>query len=376
MVFKDAKPVAPALRTPHHSTPARFFCTILLMNNDLKNKTLEELEDMVDSFGQKKYLARYIFSFIHSKDTQEISDITPLSKPFRTILAEKGCYISHLKTLSKLSDADQTVKYLFQLTDGVKIESVLMPDGKRKTLCVSTQAGCSRNCAFCATARLKLVRNLTAAEIVDQVNLVQKEKGRITNVVYMGMGEPLDNYDNVLKSVRILNHPQGKNIGLRRLTISTCGNADAIKKLAGETIHPRLAVSLNAPTDQLRSQIMPVNKKFPISPLMDAVKYYRLRTKLRVTLEYVLLSGLNDSQLCAHSLARLAQQAKCNINLIEYNPNQFCTFAPSGRKTIEKFARLLEDAGIETTVRFKRGGRINAACGQLGADLIINPPEK
>ena len=342
----------------------------------MKNKTLEELEDMVDSFGQKKYLAGYIFSFIHSKDTQEISNINTLSKTFRRLLDEKGCSISQLKILNKLSDPDQTVKYLLQLEDGTKIESVIMHDGKRKTLCVSTQAGCSRNCAFCATARLKLIRNLTAAEIVDQVNIIQKESGRITNVVYMGMGEPLDNYDNVLKSVTILNHPKGKNIGRRRLTISTCGNADAIRKLAEETIHPRLAVSLNAPTDNLRSQIMPVNKKFPISPLMDAVKYYRLKTKLRVTLEYVLLRGINDSMLCAQTLARLAQREKCNINLIEYNPNPFCTFAPSSRKTIEQFAQILEDEGIETTVRFKRGGRINAACGQLGADLINNSDKK
>jgi len=376
MVFKDAKPAAPPLRTPHHSTPAHFFCTILLMDNDLKNKTLEELEDMVDSFGQKKYLAGYIFTFIHSMDTQQISDITTLSKPFRRLLAEKGCCISQLKILNKLSDPDRTVKYLFQLEDGAKIESVLMPDGKRKTLCVSTQAGCSRNCAFCATARLKLIRNLTAAEIVDQINIIQKENGRITNVVYMGMGEPLDNYDNVLKSVRILNHPLGKNIGLRRLTISTCGNADAIRKLAGENIHPRLAISLNAPTDNLRSQIMPVNKKFPISPIMAAVKYYRLKTKLRVTFEYVLLRGLNDSQLCARNLARLALREKCNVNLIEYNPNPFCKFAPSSRKTIEQFAQILEDAGIETNVRFKRGGRINAACGQLGADLITESNKK
>jgi 23S rRNA (adenine2503-C2)-methyltransferase len=186
----------------------------------------------------------------------------------------------------------------------------------------------------------------------------------------MGMGEPLQNYEAVLKSVHIINHPQGKNIGLRHLTISTCGIADAIRKLADEDIHPRLAISLNAPNDTLRSKIMPINKKHPIAALLAAVKYYQLKTELRVTFEYVLIKDLNDSTLHAQMLARLVHQVKCNINLIEFNPHPLCSFAASGRQTIKRFAEILGDAGIETTIRFKKGWKIKAACGQLGADLL------
>ena len=339
------------------------------MDKDLKNKTLSELEDIVENFGQKRYLAKYIFAFIHCKDADQISNITPLSKGFRAHLAEQGYYISHLNTVRTFSDPDGTIKYLFELADGHRIETVLLPDGKRKTLCVSTQAGCTMNCAFCATAKLKLKRNLTVAEIADQMNVIRKDKGKINNVVYMGMGEPLQNYSAVIKSVRILNHPEGKHIGLRHLTISTCGNADGIRKLADEDIHPRLAISLNAPTDTLRSKIMPINKKYPISTLMEAVKYYQLKTQQRVTFEYVLIKGFNDSALHAQMLSRLAHKAKCNINLIEYNPYPLGSFESSSKETIKWFVRILEDAAIETTIRYKKGRKIKAACGQLGADM-------
>lgn len=343
---------------------------MLIVDRDLKNKTLAELEEIAEGLGQKKYLAKYIFAFIHSKDATDISKISPLSKAFRAELAEQGYYISHLNIVRTFTDPDGTIKYLFELADGERIETVLLYDGKRKTLCVSTQVGCSTNCAFCATAKLKFRRNLKASEIADQVNIVQKDKGRINNVVYMGMGEPLQNYDAVLRSVRILNHPEGKNIGIRHLTISTCGIVDAIKKLADEDIHPRLAISLNAPTDALRSRIMPINKKYPIEALLSAVKYYQRKTKERVTLEYVLIKGLNDAAPDAHKLVRLAHQVKCNINLIEYNPHPLCAFAASSKEAIKRFAQILEDGGIETAIRFKKGRKIMAACGQLGADLL------
>ncbi|MCJ7778730.1 MAG: 23S rRNA (adenine(2503)-C(2))-methyltransferase RlmN [Sedimentisphaerales bacterium] len=340
----------------------------------MKNKTLSELEDIVEDFGQKKYLAKYIFTFIHSKNAAEVRDISPLSKAFRTELAEQGYYISGLNTVQIFTDPDGTMKYLFELGDGNRIETVLLLDGKRKTLCVSTQAGCSMNCVFCATAKLKFRRNLTTAEIADQVNIIQKDRGKINNVVYMGMGEPLQNYDAVLKSVRILNHPEGKNIGIRHLTISTCGDAEGIRKLAEEDIRPRLAISLNAPADALRTRIMSINKKYPIAKLFAAVKYYQLKTGERVTFEYVLIKGLNDSRVHAQMLAKLVHQVKCNVNLIEYNPHSHCLFAASGRETIKQFTQILDDGGIETTIRFKRGRKIRAACGQLGADLIGNKP--
>lgn len=343
------------------------------MDKDLKNNTLGEIEAIADNFGQKKYLAGYVFTFIHSKDVDKISDITPLSKAFRTRLTEQDYYISHLKTIRTISDSDGTMKYLFELADGSRIETVLLPDGKRKTLCVSTQAGCPMNCAFCATAKLGFSRNLTAAEIVDQINVVQKNTGKINNVVYMGMGEPLLNYNAVIKSIRILNHPLGKNIGLRHLTISTCGITDGIRKLADEDIYPRLAISLNAPTDSLRSKIMPINKKYPIAAIMEAVNYYQQKTQQRITFEYVLLKDFNDSTLHARMLSKLAHKVKCNINLIEYNPYPLGSFEASSKEVIKRFVQILEDAGIETTIRYKKGRKIKAACGQLGADILTDP---
>jgi 23S rRNA (adenine2503-C2)-methyltransferase len=351
------------------TSPAQVY-RIPIVDKDLKNKTLGELEDIVESFGQKKYLAKYIFTFIHCKGAVDISDISPLSKAFRAELSKQGFYISHLKTVQMLADAEGTKKYLFELNDGKRIETVLLADGNRKTLCVSTQAGCSMECAFCATAKLKFQRNLTAAEIVDQVNVIEGESGRINNIVYMGMGEPMQNYGAVLKSVRILQAPEGKNIGIRHLTISTCGDAEGIRKLAKEEIHPRLAISLNAPTDVLRSKIMAINKKYSIAALFSAVKDYQMKTKERVTFEYVLIKGLNDSRLHVQILAKLVRQIKCNVNLIEYNPYPHCLFAASDREAIKRFTQVLEKAGIETTIRFKKGRKINAACGQLGADLI------
>ncbi|MHC4639145.1 MAG: dual-specificity RNA methyltransferase RlmN [Planctomycetota bacterium] len=339
------------------------------MDKDLKNKTLEELEDIVQSLGQKQYLAKYIFTFIHLKDATDISGISPLSKSFRAGLVNQGYNISQLNTIQTFTDPDGTIKYLFELADGNRIEAVLLSDGKRKTLCLSTQAGCAMNCSFCATAKLKLKRNLTAAEIADQLNLIQKETGKINNVVYMGMGEPLQNYEAVLKSLSIINHPQGKNIGMRHLTISTCGISDAIRKLADEDIRPRLAISLNAPNDTLRSKIMPINKKYPIKALLAAVKYYQLKTEMRVTFEYVLIKDVNDSASHAQILSKLAHQVKCNINLIEYNPHPLCPFTASSKETIKRFAQILEQAGIETVIRFKKGCKIKAACGQLGVEL-------
>jgi len=356
------------------------------MNKDLKDKTLSELEQIVVNLGQtsgelacpelsrrvepKKYLAEYIFHFIHAKDATDISKITPLSKDFRGRLAEQGYYISQLSILKKLTDKDGTTKYAFALGDGSLIETVLLMDGRRKTLCVSTQAGCAMGCTFCATARIKLRRNLTAAEIVDQVNIVQRDAGRISNVVYMGMGEPLLNYNNVLKSIRILNYSAGKNIGIRHLAISTCGIVPGIKKLSCEDIQPRLAVSLNAPNDALRTQLMPINVKYPIAELLKAVRFYQERTSQRVTFEYVLIKGFNDSTEHARMLAKLLSGLMRNVNLIEHNPHPGCVYAGSDSKRIKQFASILEQAGIETTIRFRMGRGIKAACGQLGADSL------
>jgi len=340
------------------------------MMQELKDKTLYELEQLVVRFGQKKYVAGYIFSFIHQKRVTDILQISPLSKFFRAKLLEAGCSICELVKIRTFHDPDGTIKYLFELPDGNRIEAVVLIDDGRKTLCLSTQAGCTMNCVFCATAKLEFRRNLTAAEIISQVNTVENDNHKINNVVYMGMGEPLDNYDAVVRSVQILNHPKAENIGVRHLTVSTCGISPAIEKLASEPVHPRLAVSLNAPTDTLRTRLMPMNKEYPIASVIKAVRTYQQKTKRRVTFEYVLIKDVNDKISHAQMLTKLFTGLKFNVNLIEYNPHPGCKFVPSEKDVIKRFAHILDAVGIETVIRYKRGQKIKAACGQLGADWL------
>jgi 23S rRNA (adenine2503-C2)-methyltransferase len=359
------------------------------MEKDLKDKTLDELEKLVVGLGQKRYLAGYLFKFIHLQSGREIAAISTLSKAFRTQLIEQGYFISQLKTVDVRSDPDGSAKYLFELGDGERIETVLLPEDERKTLCVSTQIGCPMGCAFCATAGITFRRNLTAGEIVDQVNTVEasdggdarfvKRKtshatdtsrataGRITNVVFMGMGEPLLNYDAVLKSIRILNHSAGKNIGVRHITISTSGIVPGIRQLADEEIQPRLAISLSAPSDALRSKLMPISHKYPLAELLDAVRYYQTQTGQRVTFEYVMIDQVNDSVAHARLLVKLLRGLMYNVNLIEHNPFSGCEFTGSSRERIQRFAATLKEAGVETTIRFRMGRKIKAACGQLQA---------
>lgn len=348
------------------------------MEKDLKSKTVVQLERLVTWLGQPKYTAGYIFSAIQTRGVTDpprptsgrveagISAITTLSKSFRAKLAEEGYYISSLQVVEKLTDPDGTVKYVFGLPDGGRIESVLLFDDDRRTLCVSTQVGCAMGCVFCATGRLGLARNLTAGEIVDQVNVAGGD-ARISNVVFMGMGEPLANYDAVLDAVRILNNSAGRHIGIRHLTISTCGLVEGIERLAEEDIGPRLAISLNAPTDAIRQKLMPIAKKYPLDRLFAAVERYQHATRNRVTFEYCLIKGVNDTVLHAQMLVKRLRGIMCNVNLIEYNHHEGCNLKPSGRQAIERFAGVLKDAGVETTVRLKMGQSIKAACGQLGS---------
>jgi len=362
------------------------------VDKDLKSKTVAALERLVIGLGQPKYQAGYIFSAIQAHGVTDISAITTLSKPLRAKLVEEGYYISSLRAIEKLTDPDGTVKYVFGLPDGGRVESVLLFDDDRRTLCVSTQVGCEMGCVFCATGRLGLARNLTAGEIVDQVNVaggdtrpVRKNPdtelssesqisngARISNVVFMGMGESLANYEATLDAVRILNHSAGRHIGIRHLTISTCGLAEGIERLADEAIQPRLAISLNAPTDAIRAKLMPIAKKYSLGRLFAAVELYQCKTRNRVTFEYCLIKGVNDTGLHAQMLIKRLRGVMCNVNLIEYNPHPGCGLKPSSREAIERFAGVLEDAGFETTIRLKMGQTINAACGQLGAKRTEN----
>ena len=340
------------------------------MNKDLKNKTLDELRIIVTDFGKKPYLAKYIFSFIHQKAVNNIDDISTLPKDFRAGLAEAGYYISQLKTVEKLTDPDGTVKYLFELSDGGKIEAVLLEDKGRKTVCISCQVGCRLGCVFCATGYIKFERNLTAGEIVDQVLVASKDYGKINNVVFMGMGELLDNYDEVIKAVRILADQAGMNIGIRKQTISTCGITPGIAKLADEEIFPRLAVSLHAVNDTLRKRIMPIANKYPLADLIKQLRKYKEKTGRRVTLEYCMIKGLNDNKAAAGKLIELLAGLPVHVNLIKYNPHPGCDFRSSEPATLREFRDVLMKAGIETIIRFRRGRSIKAACGQLGAERI------
>lgn len=340
------------------------------MEKDLKNKSISELADLALSNGQKRFVADYIFSFIHQKDVQSIEEISSLSKAFRRQLADNGFFISHLARSQQHADPDGTIKMVFQLSEKSSIETVLLTDDGRKTVCISTQAGCRMGCRFCATGQLQFERNLTAAEIVEQVYQVEKVCAKIDNVVYMGMGEPLDNFENVIRSVEILNHLHGRNIGIRHITISTCGLPEQIRQLGHLSIRPRLAFSLHAPTDAIRKNIMPIASRYSLHEILAAMRDYQSITSKRVTIEYCMISGVNDSAEQANLLARLLKPLKVNVNLIELNPYPGCPFLPSGPQRIRQFANILGRFNIETVIRFRRGQSIKAACGQLGATRL------
>jgi 23S rRNA (adenine2503-C2)-methyltransferase len=340
------------------------------MEKDLKNMTLPELEQLTAEFKQKPFLARYIFTFIHQKNCNSLDQFTTLSKPFRASLQQAGYFISALKTIQTFEDPDGTVKFVFELPDGCRIEAVRLLDDERNTFCISTQVGCRMGCLFCATGQLKYQRNLTAAEIAGQVYQMEQHCGKAQNLVYMGMGEPLDNYDQTMRSVELLNHPDGRNIGIRHITLSTCGLPDKIRKLAEESLLPRLAVSLHAPDDATRNKIMKIANKHSIRDIFTALYQYQQETKKRVTFEYCMIREINDSPQQARQLARLIHDLKCNVNLIEFNAFEGCDFQPATQAGIKHFAGILEREGIETVIRFKRGQSIRAACGQLGADWL------
>lgn len=341
------------------------------MDKDLKNNTLSELGQIVEKLGGKNYFAKYIFSFLHIHNVNDIGLITPLPKELRTRLTGDGYFISQLKITEKLTDPDGTVKYLFETADGQKIESVLLDETGRKTICLSTQVGCRLGCKFCATGYLKFQRNLTAGEIIDQAGTISADAScKINNIVYMGMGEPLDNYENTLKAVRILSDQSGRKISIRRQTISTVGLPDEIRKLADEDIYPRLAVSLHATDDNLRKQIVPAAAKYPLPQLINAMKYYQQKTERRITIEYCMMDGINDSLDCVHNLIKLLRDLHVSVNLIEYNPHSGSDFEASPKERIKVFKDILMQSGFETIVRYRRGRSIKAACGQLGADRI------
>lgn len=334
----------------------------------IKNFTLPEMETWVESIGERRFRARQLFKHIYARRVSSWEECSDLSKPFRMQL-EFGSRLDSLLLLEKQEASDGTTKYLFQLHDGARIESVLIPDPPRYTLCVSSQVGCALGCKFCLTGKMGLKRNLNAAEIVDQVCAVEKDlgsKARVSNLVFMGMGEPLANYDAVARAVKILIDPNGMAYSHRRLTLSTAGLIPQLYRL-GEESPVNLAISLHAPDDDLRSELMPINRTYPLGQLMAACRDYPLPPRKRITFEYILLEDVNDSTKQARALIKLLNGVKAKVNLIPFNPHKGSEFRrPSEERTLA-FQEVLQKAQLTALIRQSRGDDISAACGQLAA---------
>jgi len=332
---------------------------------NLKELTIEEIKALLLELGEPEYRAKQIFSWLY-KGVKNFDEMTNISKTLREKLSEVA-YISYPQIEDVyISKIDGTRKYLFKLFDGNFIESVLMKYEHGYTICISSQVGCRMGCSFCASTLGGKVRNLSAGEISDQLLAVQEESGcKISNIVMMGIGEPLDNYDNVMAFIENISNENGLNIGMRHITISTCGLADKIKELADKKLQITLSVSLHASNNIIRSKIMPVNKAYPIEKLMDACDYYINKTNRRISFEYTLISGVNDNIPEAQELSRLLKGKLCHVNLIPVNPVKETGYMRTDRKNVEKFQLYLERKGIPTTIRREMGSDINAACGQL-----------
>ncbi len=334
---------------------------------DLKGMTMSDLESLAAELGQPRYRAAQLASWVYEKDVADFEKMTNLPSSLRAELADRFTVCSSVVVTAERSRSDDAHKLLLEFPGGSRIEAVLLEDGDRRTGCISTQVGCRFGCAFCATGTMGLERNLTAAEIIEQIMAVRRAAApeRVDNLVFMGMGEPLDNYDEVLSAVRIANAPRGLGIGARRMTISTAGLVDGIRRLAGEGLQVNLAVSLNAPTQEKREELMPVAKANTLPDLMAALEDYARVTGRMVTLEYVLLAGVNDSQEDADALARLAARLPCKINLICYNPVVEAAFVPPSTVKAERFLARLRRSCPTVVRRQSRGSDISAACGQL-----------
>ncbi len=332
---------------------------------DLKGQTLDELQTFVQSFGEKSFRAQQIFKWIYGAGVNSFEEMTNLSKDLRLRLNQKAQICKLQVVTSQKSTKDESTKFLFRLQDSQKIESVLMIDDQRTTLCISTQVGCAIDCKFCATGTMGLKRQLTAGEIVDQFLTVQEITGQsISNVVCMGMGEPFHNYENLMKAFALLCDDLGPNLAKRHIVVSTSGLVPKIKRFTDEAHKYRLAISLNATTDPVRSKIMPLNKKWPIKDLMKAVKYYTNKTAQRVTFEYVLMEGINDSTEDASRLLKLVNGMLCKVNLIPYNSTAGKYRRPSEERILQ-FYEKMASLRAPVTIRRSKGDDIDAACGQL-----------
>lgn len=335
----------------------------------LVGMTPAELEAFLAELGEPRFRAKQVFQWLHAKGARSFDAMTNLPASLRAKLAEKALAALVHEEVEQHAQRTQTTKFLFTLTDGQKVESVLMEHGYGNSVCVTTQVGCRMGCTFCASTIGGLVRNLSAGEIVDQVIAMSNhldEGERVSSVVLMGSGEPMENYDEVLKAVRLMHEPDGLNIGYRHITLSTSGLVPAMRRLADEGIPITLALSLHAPNDELRSQLMPVNKIWPVSEVIQAARDYADKTGRRVTYEYLLIEEVNDTEPLAHQLGQMLKGSLAHVNLIPLNPvaerPQYRRPAP---ERVLRFREILDTYGITATVRREMGGEIDAACGQL-----------
>jgi 23S rRNA (adenine2503-C2)-methyltransferase len=331
---------------------------------DLKNMTIDELEKFFLDIGETKYRAKQVFRWIY-RGVTNFDDMTDLKKDLRQKLKNMA-FISNLQIAKKVvSSEDGTAKYLFLLDDENIVEGVAIKYSFGNTSCISTQVGCNMRCSFCASGIGGKVRNLKASEMVDEVLIMNKDYGKISNIVLMGSGEPFDNYDEVMKFIKIVNNPFGMGIGVRHITISTCGIVPKIYEFADEGLGVNLSISLHAPTDDLRSQLMPINKVYPIKDLIDACRYYIDKTHRRITFEYSLIKGVNDSYDMSLKLSNLLKGLLCHVNLIPVNYVSEIGYEKADNEKIMAFKNVLERSGITCTVRRELGSDIDAACGQL-----------
>lgn len=323
-----------------------------------------DLEEYFLSIGEKKFKALQVFEWLYTHKVKSFSEMTNIKKELQERLDKD--FSMKMITIQKKQEDKLTKKYLFKLFDGNFVEAVLMQHDYGLSICVSSQVGCNMGCAFCESGRLKKVRDLGAYEIVQQILLVEEDiKKRISSVVIMGIGEPLDNYDNVMNFIKVINDPKGIAIGARHITLSTCGLVPKIKDLMEENLQINLALSLHAPNTQLRDKIMPINKAYKLPILMDTIKEYIDKTNRRVTIEYVMLSGVNDNETQAIELASLLKGLNVYVNLIPYNETNHIEFKRTNKEQIMKFYDVLKKRGINVTIRKEFGSNIDAACGQL-----------
>nr|WP_211298252.1 23S rRNA (adenine(2503)-C(2))-methyltransferase RlmN [Polaribacter glomeratus] len=336
---------------------------------DIRALTKEQLRDFFVENGDKSFRGNQVYEWLWSKSLHTFEDMTNISKETREML-EANFVINHIKVDSMQKSADGTIKNGIKLHDGFVVESVLIPTKKRTTACVSSQVGCSLDCKFCATSRLKRMRNLNPDEIYDQVVIIDKQSRlyhnrKLTNIVFMGMGEPLMNYKNVLKSIEMITSPEGLNMSSKRITVSTSGVPKMIKMMADEDVKFHLAVSLHSAIDEVRTSIMPFNTNFPLKDLKESLEYWYEKTKRAITYEYIVWEGINDKREDIIALVDFCKAVPCKVNLIEYNPIDDGEFQQASSSAINNYISNLEMNDITVNVRKSRGKDIDAACGQL-----------